>query len=159
MAESLLAYFEKPDSLFLESWCAQEGIPLEYISRFAAQNETFADALALVSATQCSRLLEGGVHNRLNSKIVALVLASRFAFTAKTDVTLRTDEQTADERIRQQSETLLQLLPKDVTEARLKLDEFRHSDDEILTAAVDRAEQMLAMCEEAESIESSLVDG
>lgn len=159
MAESLLAYFDKPDSLFLESWCAEEQIPLEYVSRFAAQNEIFADALALVSARQCSRLLEGGVHNRLNSKIVALVLTSRFQFAPKADVTLRPAEETADERIRGQTETLLRLLPKDVTEARLKLDEFRQSKDEVVRAAVDRAQQLLTMCEQAESVESAVVDG
>lgn len=159
MAQSLLSYFEEPDSLFLETWCAQEGIPLEYISRFAATNDTFADALALVSARQASRLLEGGIHNRLNSKIAALVLASRFGFSAKTDVTLRRDEQSDDEKIHRQAETLVQLLPKDPTEARLRLDEFRQSGDQIIQAAADRAEQLLLMTQEAESVDCGVVDG
>jgi hypothetical protein len=159
MAGRLVAYFEKPDALFLESWCAEEGIPIEYPSRLAARNEAFADAMAVVAAVQCSRLLEGGIHGRLNSKICALVLTARFQFVTKSDLTLRTPEETADERIRHQAETLMRLLPQDPTEARLKLEEFRQSDDEIVIAAVDHAEQLLTMLEQTKSLGSAVVNG
>ncbi|MBP7051598.1 MAG: hypothetical protein KBE65_11330 [Phycisphaerae bacterium] len=156
-AKSLLAYFENPDSLFLEAWCAQEKLRVEYVSQWAAQNEVFADALALVSTTQCARLLEGGVHNKLNSKVVSLVLQSRHGFNPRSDVTLRAAEPTEEDEVRQQAQTLVRVLPSAPAEARIQLQELR-SADQIGQRTVDETLRLIDLLERARQTETGIVE-
>ncbi len=155
-ATSLLKFFENEDHLFLETWCAQERIPVEYVSVWAGQNELFSNALSLVATVQCSRLLEGGVSSKLNSKIVALVLQSRHGFNPRSDVTLRTAEPNEEDEVRHQVEALMYVLPSDPAEARIQLQELR-TNGQIGQKTMDETIRLIDLLERARQTEPGIV--
>ncbi len=95
-ADSLARFFDDdPEALYLESWCAQERIPTQYI-RYFSQNEYFASVLDRVLAIQGSRLLEmssrtlltdkGSTFTAISPRIAVLVLQCRHGFTAQQEL-------------------------------------------------------------------------
>jgi hypothetical protein len=89
-AESLLDWLEEdPDNhLWFRDWAIENGIPAEYLSRWSAKNNIFRQAMETAEMAQEARLVNGGLRNKLNARIVALVLESRHGWAGRQSLEL-----------------------------------------------------------------------
>jgi hypothetical protein len=128
-ADSLARFFdEDPEALFLESWCVQERIPVQYVARWASENEYFAEVLARVSTAQGSRLLEmssrtikderGSSYYKLNPRVAILVLQCRHGFTTQQELIVSTPAHSEYERTEAARKALESAMPAALPEAK-----------------------------------------
>jgi len=110
-AESLLDWLEAdPENhLWFKDWAIENNLPPEYLSRWSERNPIFRQAMQMAEMAQEARLVNGGLKNRLNSRIVALVLESRHRWAGRqqlavempADTCLPTTPEEADKIIRE----------------------------------------------------------
>jgi hypothetical protein len=113
-AEDLLRWLEEDtDHIWFRDWAIENNVPPEYLSRWAAKSAVFRQAVETAEMAQESRLVNGGLKNKLNSRIVALVLESRHRWAGRQSLTV------AQEGSRMTLADILQeQMPADPAEAR-----------------------------------------
>ncbi|MEN6338432.1 MAG: hypothetical protein ABFE01_29600, partial [Phycisphaerales bacterium] len=160
-ADSLARFFdEDPEALYLESWCVQERIPVQYI-RYFSQNEYFASVLERVLAVQGSRLLEmssrtikderGSSYYKLNPRVAILVLQCRHGYTTQQELIVSTPLHSEYERTEAARKALESAMPAALPEAREWLTKI--SLDGTDEATKTAAEQLLTKMDIEQDVE------
>jgi hypothetical protein len=161
-AESLLDWLEAdPENhVWFKSWAVENGVPPEYLSRWSAKNAVFRQAIGVAEQTQEARLVDGGLRNRWNPRICALVLQARHSGwhdRQSLTVTQETDPRTLADALRDQ-------MPEDPTEARQWLQSVAEgrgagAEAEAVRDAAEHQMLMLDIVEQANHVESAVVGG
>lgn len=73
-AEAFWDWLHLPTSFWFEQFAVERGYPHSYITEFAKKNDKFRDVYEYAQSWQKSRLVMGGLLNKLNSNITKLVL-------------------------------------------------------------------------------------
>lgn len=74
-AKALLAWMKAHEEhLWLGSFAAERGYSRQRLSEFAGKSEEFADAYSLAKTIQEAGIVQGGLGNRLNAKVVVFTL-------------------------------------------------------------------------------------
>ncbi|MBN2129063.1 MAG: hypothetical protein JW741_06175 [Sedimentisphaerales bacterium] len=114
-AESLHDWLEAdPEGhIWFKDWAIENHLPPEYLSRWAAKNPIFRQAMETAEMAQEARLVNGGLRNKLNSRIVALVLESRHRWAGRRsfELTQQDNQPTLQDAVRA-------CMPEDRAEAR-----------------------------------------
>jgi len=105
---------EDPDRVWFKSWAIERGIPPEYLSRWAARNEVFRQAMALSEAWQEERVFTGALYGKYNSRIAALCLETKHHWSKTQNINVSQ----GDEDGHTLAERLHELIPEDTDDAR-----------------------------------------
>jgi hypothetical protein len=158
-AESLLSWLaEDPDDhIWFRDWAIENGIPAEYLSRWSAKNDIFRQAMETAEMAQEARLVNGGLRNKLNARIVALVLESRHRWAGRQSLTVAQEgsHMTLADVLREQ-------MPEDPAEAREWLKcvadgQGAGPEAEAVREAAKREIEMADLIELAKSLPSAIV--
>ena len=157
-AESLLTWLEedREDHIWFKDWCIENGLPPEYLSRWTAKNAIFRQAMEMAEMAQESRLVNGGLKNKLNSRIVALVLESRHRWAGRQNLSV-----TQEGSQRTLADALRDRMPEDPEEARQWLQAIADGqgtgeEAETVRAAAEHQMVMLDMIEQANALGPAL---
>lgn len=160
IAERLLAFFERPESLFLEAFCVEQGFPREYLARWNSdENPVFRDALAMANTIQAARLLEQAVRSQLNARVACLILQAKHGFSTKSEVTVHEPQDDYESKARAATEALMAAKPADPQKAREWLAEIQQNGEEVAREAAQRAMELVDMMATATSLNTAIIDG
>lgn len=135
-AESLLDWLEAdPENhLWFKDWAIENNLPPEYLSRWSERNPIFRQAMGVAEMAQEARLVNGGLKNRLNARIVALVLESRHRWAGRQQLAV---EMPAEQR-----------MPSSIEEA-----------NKLIEAVSAHRDSLIGIVEQARVLGTAIVDG
>lgn len=82
-ADELRVWFNNPFNVWYEDFCLEKDLDPDYMAEWAKKNEKFNGAYKYAKAKQKSRIINGSLNNRYNSKIAALVLSVSHGYKDK----------------------------------------------------------------------------
>jgi len=134
-ADSLLDWLEAdPENhLWFKDWAIENNLPPEYLSRWSERNPIFRQAMGVAEMAQEARLVNGGLKNRLNARIVALVLESRHRWVSRQQLAV---EMPAETRLPASVEDADKVI-REVQEHKRRLEEIVEMAKRVGTAIVD----------------------
>ena len=83
MADELLLWLKKPDNVWFKDFCLDQDINPHYMTVWAKRNTKFHAAYELAKHKQESKIYNGALRNRYNSKIAAFGLMNNHGWAEK----------------------------------------------------------------------------
>jgi len=160
-AQDLLDWLEedREDHIWFKDWCIENGLPPEYLSRWSAKSSIFRQAVEVAEQTQEARLVDGGLRNKLNARIVALVLESRHKWAGRQSLTVTQEDTSKSLR-----DAIMERLPEDRAEARQWLQSIADGqgvgpEAESVRGAAAQVTAMLNLRDQLEDTGAAICDG
>jgi hypothetical protein len=147
---------EDPDNhIWFKDWAIAAHLPPEYLSRWSDKNEIFRQAMEMAEMAQESRLVNGGLRNKLNARIVALVRESRHRWAGRQSLTV-----TQEGNQRTLADALRDRMPEDRAEARQWLQSLVDGQGtgpevDAIKEAAKQVTDSLDMCDQAMALGSA----
>jgi hypothetical protein len=144
-AQDLLDWLEEDSEnhVWFKDWAVENSLPPEYLSRWSAKSAVFRQAMEMAEMAQESRLVNGGLRNRLNARIVALVLQSKHRWENRQSLTVSPGEPDPRKTL---ADVMVEQMPEDRGEARKWLQSIASGQgagaeaDEVRAAATETIE-------------------
>lgn len=86
LADKLMEWTKKPTSPWFEAFAIENGIPSDRLPDFARSNEKFAEAYWFAKQWQKQKLIEGGLLNKFNHRICALLLSHAYGIRDQQEI-------------------------------------------------------------------------
>ena len=85
MADRFNAFMNRPDAIWYEDFCLEQGIDPDLLSKWAKTNERFNGVYIRSKVWQKSKLVRGGLLNEYNSGFTKFVMANTCGWAEKSE--------------------------------------------------------------------------
>lgn len=99
LADELLKWIRYPNNIFFEEFTLEKGIHPEHMSRWAAKNDRFRQALKLARANQENRLKKGASYGVLKDGFIKFLLINNHgdrAYSERLETKVTTNDDSPD---------------------------------------------------------------
>jgi len=90
-AEMFLEWLQRPTSFYFKHFCTERGYPAQYLTKFAQTNDRFREVYEYAKTVQETKLMMGGLINRLNSGLVKFALVNHHGMSDKQVIVQQTN--------------------------------------------------------------------
>jgi hypothetical protein len=91
MADKFDTWMQRPDSIWYEDFCLEEGIDADLLSKWAKLNTKFSGVYRKSKMWQKSKLVKGGLLNLYNSSFTKFVMSNTCGWTDRQETKVSGD--------------------------------------------------------------------
>jgi hypothetical protein len=86
LADEFLEWLKKPNNVWFKDFCLDKNIDPRLMTDWAKKSHKFSEAYILAQARQESKLMNGGLFNKMNAGIVKFALVNNHGYNDKKEV-------------------------------------------------------------------------